>query len=110
MRYLFRQPRPATGPRNPTHPGWMEYTSPLIVGDHTVQLRPLMKSDGEPWSALRLADADILARVEPTIHTSWAEAHSSARWREFYNNIRRAADDGVLIPLLSTSMVSSADK
>ena len=98
MRYLFRQPRPATGPRNPTHPGWMEYTSPLIVGDHTVQLRPLMKSDGEPWSELRLADADILARVEPTIHTSWAEAHSSARWREFYNNIRRAADDGVLIP------------
>ena len=76
MRHLFRQPRPATGPRNPTHPGWMEYTNPLIVGEHTVQLRPLMKSDGEPWSALRLEDADILARVEPTIHNSWAEAHS----------------------------------
>lgn len=98
MRHLFRQPRPATGPRNPTHPGWMEYTTPLIVGEHTVQLRPLMKSDGEPWSALRLADADILARVEPTIHTSWTEAHSSARWREFYNSVRHAADDGVLIP------------
>lgn len=99
MRYIFRQPRPATGPRNPSHPGWMEYTRALIVGDHEVQLRPLAKTDGDLWSKLRLADAHILEEVEPTVHTPWAAAHSAARWREFYTGVRHAADEGLLVPL-----------
>ena len=49
-----------------------------------MRLRELRRSDGASWRAFRIADEHLLRPVEPTVATSWEEAHSPNMWRQTY--------------------------
>lgn len=97
----------ATGDKHPVHPGWPEATPQVILPPSTtfrrgarLRLRPLMHSDGEAWRATRLIDESWLRPVEPTPHGGWEETHSAPSWRQHFSFIRRAAQEGSVVPLV----------
>lgn len=82
------------------HPGWPESTPTVhIPGGHSLRLRPLAKKDGKDWSRMRIEDEAILRPVEPTVRGSWEDAHSPFAWRSNWQNLRRFAFDGIVVPL-----------
>lgn len=83
-----------------SHPGWPEHTPAVrIPGDSTLRLRPLASSDGKAWAHMRIHDESILRPVEPTVTGTWQDAHSLAAWRANWSNLRRFANDGIIVPL-----------
>ena len=48
----------------------------LIVPAGVVRLRPLSRDDHGEWRRIRMADAEVLRRVEPTTGGDWDEEHS----------------------------------
>ena len=48
---------------------------------------------------MRIQDEEILRPVEPTVPGTWEEAHSQAAWRSNWQNLRRFARDGIIVPL-----------
>lgn len=82
------------------HPGWPESTPTVnIPGGHSLRLRPLSKRDGKDWARMRIEDEAILRPVEPTVRGTWEDAHSPFAWRLNWQNLRRFALDGMVVPL-----------
>lgn len=96
-----RLSKPARGQRDLIHPGWPESTPTVILrnGD-SLRLRPLLSGDGVAWSAIRKRDERWLRPVEPTTHTTWAEAHSAAQWRASFRNLRAMARQSSVVPMV----------
>lgn len=93
--------REAADPAHYRHPGWPEQTRDVMLPDGgSLRLRPLLRSDRDAWRSLRLADQEILRRVEPTVDTTWEYAHSNRAWQGMYNYLRSAAHQGLLIPMV----------
>ncbi|MDN8594859.1 MULTISPECIES: GNAT family N-acetyltransferase [unclassified Corynebacterium] len=83
-----------------SHPGWPEASPTVhIPGVSTVRLRPLNSRDGKDWSRMRIRDEAVLRPVEPTVPGTWEEAHSPAAWRVNWQNLRKFAQDGIIVPL-----------
>ncbi|MCT1453001.1 GNAT family N-acetyltransferase [Corynebacterium sp. p3-SID1145] len=83
-----------------SHPGWPEPSPTVhIPGVSTVRLRPLNSRDGKDWSRMRIRDEAVLRPVEPTVPGTWEEAHSPAAWRVNWQNLRKFAQDGIIVPL-----------
>lgn len=82
-----------------SHPGWPDPTPTVHVPGATLRLRPLAASDGKSWARMRIQDEEILRPVEPTVPGRWEEAHSQAAWRSNWQNLRRFARDGIIVPL-----------
>lgn len=83
-----------------SHPGWPESSPTVhIPGVSTVRLRPLNSRDGKDWSRMRIRDEAVLRPVEPTVPGTWEEAHSPAAWRVNWQNLRKFAQDGIIVPL-----------
>lgn len=92
--------RGADSPRHPVHPGWPENTAHLQLRDGSqVRLRPVYKNDGKRWRELRLANQEFLEPVEPTVATTWADAHSAGAWNRNFTYLRMGAGQGTLVPL-----------
>lgn len=88
-------------PFRASSPGWPEFTPELSLADGTrVHLRPLQASDGEAWMRTRLEDEAWLKPVEPTTNGTWREAHTYAAWRNTWQNLKRLAADGAVVPLV----------
>ena len=64
-----------------------------------VRLRELRRSDGAAWRAFRIADEHLLRPVEPTVATSWEEAHSPKMWRQTYRGLKFAERQGIAMSL-----------
>lgn len=83
-----------------SHPGWPEPSPTVrIPGESTLRLRPLSARDGKDWARMRILDEAVLRPVEPTVPGTWVDAHSPAAWRVNWNNLRRYANDGIVVPL-----------
>ncbi|HZK32364.1 MAG TPA: GNAT family protein [Corynebacterium sp.] len=96
-----RYEKPATGPRDPVHPGWPESTPMVHLTDGTaVRLRPLTNRDSTDWAEIRLLDEKWLRPVEPTVTGTWAESHSAAAWRDTFSYLRSLASRGAAVPLV----------
>lgn len=65
----------------------------LIVPAGVVRLRPMSRDDYADWNRIRMADADILRRVEPTTGGDWAEEHSRRSFRAMLRR-NRASEIG----------------
>lgn len=63
-----------------------------------VRLRSLSRKDGAEWRRLRIKDEDALRKVEPTVDSDWAEAHSQAQWRKTWGNLKGVAKQGTVVP------------
>ena len=82
------------------HPGWPEATATVQLRDGSrLRLRPLTPRDGREWARYRIADERWLKPVEPTVNSTWDAAHSHAAWRTTIGNLRRLAEDGIVVPL-----------
>lgn len=55
----------------------------LLTDAGAVRLRSPARSDGRRWRELRLADENILRKVEPTVGVPWADAHTLREFRRF---------------------------
>ena len=79
--------------------GWPEVTPTVWFpnGDR-LRLRPLLRSDGARWAALRLADEEYLRPVEPTTTSTWQRSHSPSERRVFASMLRRQAAVGEIAP------------
>lgn len=87
-------------PLRPPTPGWPEMTGDVRLRDGSLlRLRPLTSRDGKDWMAMRLTDERWLKPVEPTTHGTWWDAHSPAAWRNTWLNLRKLAQNGVVVPL-----------
>lgn len=83
-----------------SHPGWPEHTPTVhIPGNSAMRLRPLASGDGRDWARMRIHDESFLRPVEPTVPGTWEEAHSPVAWRANWSNLRRFANDGIIVPL-----------
>src|SRR5699024_5402525 len=51
------------------------------------------------WRAFRIADEHLLRPVEPTVATSWEEAHSPKMWRQTYRGLKFAERQGIAMSL-----------
>ena len=80
-------------------PGWPEATPTVNIPGASLRLRPLASSDGKHWSRMRIRDEEILRPVEPTVPGTWEDGHSQAAWRSNWQNLRRFAHDGIIVPL-----------
>lgn len=88
-------------PTHRVHPGWPENTQAVTLRcGNTVRLRPLMKRDGESWRQLRLKNQQALQPVEPTVSTTWEDAHSRESWNRTFNYLRYSAGEGSLVPMV----------
>lgn len=93
--------RPGGAMRSETHPGWPESTPYVTLNDGgRVRLRPLMHTDATEWRQMRLLDEPYLRPVEPTIATTWEDAHSLAAWQGHFSYLRAAAQQGNVVPLV----------
>lgn len=96
---------PSYGPRHPVHPGWPEAT-PLVQLTESerfprgavVQLRPLLRSDGDLWREMRIEDESYLRPVEPTTAGSWVDAHSQQAWWNHLTHLRDSSRQGAVVP------------
>lgn len=87
-----------TGPPGGRHPGWPAGLGPLPSAAGEVRLRPLRRSDGAAWRALRLRDEKVIARWDATSELTWAERHSPAMWRSQRAMLAAAARRGEALP------------
>lgn len=90
-----------SGPTHFRHPGWPESTQTVILQDGgRLRLRPLKRRDFRAWSDLRMRDKEFLKPVEPTVPTSWSEAHSRLSWWDNITYLMRAARKGTVVPMV----------
>lgn len=84
-----------------THPGWPEST-PFVTlsGGGKLRLRPLNRRDFRAWSDMRMKDVEHLRPVEPTVQTSWSEAHSRIAWWESVGYLLKTARRGTVVPMV----------
>lgn len=75
------------------HPGW-----PAVLAAGPVTLRPLRRRDGGAWSRSRLANAEWLARWEPTSSQSWESRNSVAEYHRTLSRLKSAARSGTMLP------------
>ena len=75
------------------HPGW-----PAVLVAGPVTLRPLRRRDARAWSRSRLANAEWLARWEPTSSQSWESRNSVAEYHRTLSRLRSAARLGTMLP------------
>ena len=98
---------PASGPPREEHPGWPDSTPSISLAPSRVlpeggvlRLRPLMRGDGRDWRRQRVIDEQYLRPVEPTIPTTWENAHSGNSWWNHLMFLRDNARMGSIIPLV----------
>ena len=77
------------------HPGW-----PAVLVAGPVTLRPPRRRDAGPWSRCRLANAEWLAKWEPTSNQSWQSRNSVAEYHRSLSRLRSAARLGVMLPFV----------
>ncbi|HST46727.1 GNAT family N-acetyltransferase [Jatrophihabitans sp.] len=75
------------------HPGW-----PAVLVAGPVMLRPLLRRDAGAWSRSRLANAEWLARWEPTSNQSWQTRNSVFEYHRTLSRLRSAARLGAMLP------------
>jgi len=75
------------------HPGW-----PAVLVAGPVTLRPLRRRDAGAWSRSRLANAEWLARWEPTSNQSWQARNSVVEYHRTLARMRSAARAGGMLP------------
>jgi ribosomal-protein-alanine N-acetyltransferase len=75
------------------HPGW-----PAVLVAGPVTLRPLHRRDAGTWSRSRLANADWLARWEPTSTQSWQSRNTVGEYHRTLSRLRSAARLGTMLP------------
>ncbi|MDQ6656667.1 MAG: GNAT family N-acetyltransferase [Actinomycetota bacterium] len=63
---------------------------PLPSKAGEVALRPLHRSDGAAWRAIRTRDESFLRPWDPTSSRTWAERHSRTEWRRHRLQLRTA--------------------
>lgn len=85
----------------PPTPGWPEFSPHAILPDGSrLQLRPLRAGDGDSWCGARIVDEKWLKPVEPTVTGTWETAHSYAAWRNNWLNLKRMANQGIVVPMV----------
>lgn len=93
--------REAEEPRHPVHPGWPESTHAVTLADGAfLRLRPLLNSDGAAWRQLRLANQQFLQPVEPTVSSTWENAHTRQAWNRTFSYLRMGAGEGSIVPMV----------
>src|SRR5919107_3482254 len=75
------------------HPGW-----PAVLVAGPVTLRPLHRRDAGAWGRSRLANAEWLARWEPTSTQSWQTRNSVVEYHRTLSRLRSAARLGTMLP------------
>ncbi|BAU95277.1 acetyl transferase [Corynebacterium suranareeae] len=90
-----------SAPTHYRHPGWPEATPIVTLLDGgRLRLRPLKRRDFRAWSDLRMRDKEFLKPVEPTVPSSWSEAHSRLAWWDNVTYLLRAARKGTVVPMV----------
>jgi len=75
------------------NPGW-----PAVLVAGPVTLRPLYRRDAGVWSRSRLANAEWLARWEPTSAQSWQSRNTVVEYHRTLSRLRSAARLGTMLP------------
>lgn len=84
------------------HPGWPARLGPVDVGGEPLLLRPLRRSDGPDWRALRIRDRVLLEPWDATSVRDWAARHTAASWRRHRTSLYSAARLGESMPFAIT--------
>jgi [ribosomal protein S5]-alanine N-acetyltransferase len=84
------------------HPGWPAKLGPVQVRAGSVQLRPLRRSDGDLWQAIRTRDEASIAPWDATSGLSWADRHNRTQWHAHRSLLRAAARRGEVLPFAIT--------
>lgn len=83
------------------HPGWPEITPTVtLLNGGRLRLRPLKRRDFRAWSDLRMKDMEFLKPVEPTVPSTWSEAHSRLAWWDNVSYLLKAARQGSVVPMV----------
>lgn len=64
-----------------------------------LRLRPVLRTDGPAWRSQRIEDQRSLQPVEPTLPTSWQEAHTRNAWWNHLMFLRDSARGGMVVPM-----------
>ncbi len=83
-------------------PGWPAELGPVQTGVGAVALRPLQRSDGSRWRALRLRDRSLIQRWDPSSTLTWQQRHSPQQWAAHRHLLNRAARQGAALPFAIT--------
>lgn len=84
------------------HPGWPATLGQVRVRAGSVELRPLRRSDGERWRAIRIRDELLISPWDATSSLTWAERHSPAQWHSHRSLLISAARRGEVLPFVIT--------
>ncbi|MBM9476210.1 GNAT family N-acetyltransferase [Nakamurella flavida] len=95
---------PTAGPGGSSsrHPGWPARLGPVQCAAGPVELRPLRRSDGRAWRALRLRDRALIEPFDASSDLSWADRHSGALWRSHRFLLAGGARRGEVVPFAIT--------
>ena len=84
------------------HPGWPARLGPVLTKAGPVELRPLRRSDGDPWQLIRIRDEQFIAPWDATSSISWADRHTRAQWHSHRSLLMAAARRGEVLPFVIT--------
>ncbi len=84
------------------HPGWPARLGPVKVRAGAVALRPLRRSDGDQWQAIRIRDEALISPWDATSGLSWSERHNRAQWHSHRSLLLAAARRGEVLPFVIT--------
>lgn len=76
-------------------PGW-----PVVLTAGPVTVRPPRRGDAGQWSRSRLANAEWLAKWEPTSSQSWADRNTPQEFRRALSRLKAAARVGAMLPFV----------
>jgi [ribosomal protein S5]-alanine N-acetyltransferase len=82
--------------------GWPAEIGPVTGRAGAVALRPLRRTDGTAWRAMRIRDEDLLSPWDASSPISWAERHSRANWSAHRATLTAAARRGEAAPFAVT--------
>lgn len=76
-------------------PGW-----PVVLTAGPVTVRPPRRGDAGEWSRSRLANAEWLAKWEPTSSQSWSDRNTPQEFRRALSRLKAAARVGAMLPFV----------
>ncbi len=84
------------------HPGWPTSLGPVQVRGGAVALRPLRRSDGDLWRAIRIRDEALISPWDATSTLSWTDRHDRTQWHSHRSLLLAAARRGEALPFVIT--------